>query len=90
MRENSPMEGDPNRAWEKAGKGAGEEARGEQKDRSPKHTSGHRHGCSRQGLTRFTGRRSPGPRKSELNVAEREGFEPSVRVNAHTLSKRAP
>ena len=32
-------------------------------DRSPKHTDGDRHGCSRQGLTKFTGRQSPGPRK---------------------------
>ena len=63
---------------------------GREKDRSPKHTNGHHDGCSRQGLTRFTGRQSPGPRNSRTSVAEREGFEPSVRVNAHTLSKRAP
>ena len=34
----------------------------------------------------------PGHHKHRKNrcPAEREGFEPSVRVNAHTLSKRAP
>ena len=29
-------------------------------------------------------------RRETRRPAEREGFEPSVRVNAHTLSKRAP
>ena len=30
------------------------------------------------------------PQKEGLMRAERAGFEPAVRVNAHTLSKRAP
>lgn len=39
------------------------------------------------------GARKPNQREWErelLNLAERVGFEPTVRVNVHTLSKRAP
>ena len=36
------------------------------------------------------GDREKTPQKEGLMRAERAGFEPAVRVNAHTLSKRAP
>ena len=34
--------------------------------------------------------RNPGATGTTVNMAERVGFEPTVGVNLHTLSKRAP